>query len=183
MNWRHFASGMKGWFDLVWLYPHKAQDPASRSFQTWTICCAIAGPPGSQIWAIWTHRYYNQPDKSSSENVLYVLRLVVEIDETATRLSSDAVKRPDFDAYNQQVKYLRAVLQAARAEAKSWRLDVVELWDPTPLVLDMLAQSGLEFEVVERENDSIASLLWYGECGGTDNEAPLWLNNEHYAWQ
>jgi hypothetical protein len=144
---------------------------------------AIAGPPGSQIWAIWTHRYYNQPDKSSSENVLYVLRLVVEIDETATRLSSDAVKRPDFDAYNQQVKYLRAVLQAARAEAKSWRLDVVELWDPTPLVLDMLAQSGLEFEVVERENDSIASLLWYGECGGTDNEAPLWLNNEHYAWQ
>jgi hypothetical protein len=92
-------------------------------------------------------------------------------------------KRPDSNAYNQQVKYLRAVLQAAKAEAKSWRLDVVKLWDPTPLVLDMLAQSGLEYEVVERENDSIASLLWYDECGGTDNEAPLWLNNEHYAWQ
>ncbi|KAI4910273.1 hypothetical protein J4E90_007706 [Alternaria incomplexa] len=144
---------------------------------------AIAGPPGSQVWALWTHRYYSHPDASTSRNVLYILRLVVEVDETATRLSSDAAKLPEPAMYEQQAVYLRAVLQAAQAEAKEWKLDVVKLWDPTPLVLDMLAQSGLDFEVVERKNDSIASLLWYDADGGVSDERPVWLNNEHYAWQ
>ncbi|KAL1795566.1 hypothetical protein ACET3X_005790 [Alternaria dauci] len=144
---------------------------------------AIVGPPSSQIWAVWTRRYYNHPNKDPPENVLYILRLVIEIDETATRLSSDAAKRPGSNVYDQQTKYLRAVLQTAQAEAKKWGLDIVKLWDPTPLVLDMLAQSGLEYEIVERKNDSIASLLWYDEGGGADHEAPLWVNNEYYAWQ
>jgi hypothetical protein len=144
---------------------------------------AIAGPPGSRVWALWTHRYYEQPDTQLSQNVLYILRLVVEIDETATRLSSDAAKRPAHNIYKQQMEYLRATLQAAQTEAQNWKLNVVKLWDPTLLVLDMLAESGLQYEVVERENDSIASLLWYDESGGIDNEAPLWLNNEYYAWQ
>ncbi|CAG5153132.1 uncharacterized protein ALTATR162_LOCUS3047 [Alternaria atra] len=144
---------------------------------------AIAGPPGSQIWALWTHRYYCHPNAESLQNVLYILRLVVEIDETSTRLSTNAAKRPGHDAWNQQMEYLRAVLQAAQVEAENWKLDVVKLWDPTPLVLDMLAQIGMEYEVQERENDSIASLLWYDTNGGINSEAPLWLNNEHYAWQ
>ena len=144
---------------------------------------ARAGPPGSQVCALWTHRYYSHPDAGTPQNVLYILRLVVEVDETATRLSSDATKRPETVIYEQQTAYLRAILQAAQTEAKRWKLDVVKLWDPTPLVLDMLAQSGLEFDVVERENDSIASLLWYDTDGGVSDERPLWLNNEHYAWQ
>ncbi|KAI4635820.1 uncharacterized protein J4E87_000777 [Alternaria ethzedia] len=144
---------------------------------------AIAGPPGSQVWALWTHRYYSHPDAGTSRNVLYILRLVMEVDETATRLSSDAAKLPEPAMYEQQAVYLRAVLHAAQAEATEWKLDVVKLWDPTPLVRDMLAQSGLKLEVVERENDSIASLLWYNADGGVSDEIPLWLNNEHYAWQ
>jgi hypothetical protein len=112
-----------------------------------------------------------------------MLRLVVEMDETATRLPSDTAKRPSYTVYQQQIGYLRAVLQAAQAEAKEWELDVVKLWDPSPLVREMLAQSALEYEVVERENDSIASLLWYDADGDISNEMPLWLNNEHYAWQ
>ncbi|KAI4948493.1 hypothetical protein J4E91_005917 [Alternaria rosae] len=144
---------------------------------------AIAGPPGSQVWALWTHRYYSHPDASTPRNVLYILRLVMEVDETATRLSSDAAKRPEPAMYEQQTVYLRAVLQAAQAEAKEWKLDVVKLWDPTPLVQEMLTQSGLEYEVAERENNSIASLLWYDSNGDISDEIPLWLNNEHYAWQ
>ncbi|KAI4662670.1 uncharacterized protein J4E79_003979 [Alternaria viburni] len=132
---------------------------------------AIAGPSGSQVWALWTHRYYSHPDA------------MMEVDETATRLSSDAAKLPEPAMYEQQAVYLRAVLQAAQAEATEWKLDVVKLWDPTPLVRDMLARSGLKLEVVERENDSIASLLWYNADGGVSDEIPLWLNNEHYAWQ
>ncbi|KAI4958246.1 hypothetical protein J4E86_003844 [Alternaria arbusti] len=144
---------------------------------------ARAGPPGSQVWALWTHRYYSHPDASTSRNVLYILRLVMEVDETATRLSSEATKRPEPTVYERQIVCLRAILQAAQTEANEWDLDVVKIWDPTPLVLDLLTQSGLEYEVIERENDSIASLLWYDADGGVSDGRPLWLNNEHYAWQ
>jgi hypothetical protein len=143
----------------------------------------IAGSPGQQVWATWVHRYYGPLDAEEPRNVLYILRLVVEVDGTATRLPGDAAKRPTKDVYETQVKLLNAVLQAAQAEAAEWKLDVVKLWDPTPLVLDMLKDGGLEYTVTEREEDSIASLLWYDQQGGISKESPLWVNNEHYAWQ
>ncbi|KAH7385734.1 hypothetical protein BKA66DRAFT_461896 [Pyrenochaeta sp. MPI-SDFR-AT-0127] len=143
---------------------------------------ASVGPDGSQVWAIWTHRYYSRHDDDSSNNVLYILRLVMEADETATRLPSDAEKFLDGEKYNEQKGYLKAVLQAAQAEAFEWKLDVVVLWDPTPLVCHMLTQMDMNHVVVERDEDSIASGLWYDEKGGICDAAPLWVNNEHYAW-
>lgn len=59
----------------------------------------------------------------------------------------------------------------------------VKLWDPTPLVSGMLEDSGLVYTVTEREEHSIASLLWYDQEGGIGKEPPLWVNNEYYAWQ
>lgn len=126
---------------------------------------AIAGPLGSQIWAIWAHRYYGPPNIPNSHNVLYILRLVVENEEK----------------HHGQTDYLKAILQSAQAEAAEWKLDYVKLWEPTPLVHDMIRQSDIEHLVVEREEDSIASGLWYDENGNI-GEAPLWINNEHYAW-
>lgn len=143
----------------------------------------IAGPPGSQIWATWAHRYYNRPDADDPGNVLYILRLVMELDETATRLPMDSTKRPAKDIYEAQIQLFKAVLQAAQAEAAEWSLDIVKLWDPTPLVLDMLRHVDLEYRVTEREDESIASLMWYSPGGEIDEEQPLWVNNEHYAWQ
>jgi hypothetical protein len=87
------------------------------------------------------------------------------------------------EIYEKQSQNLKAVLQAAQAEAAEWKLDVVKLWDPTPLVLDMLAHSGLSYHVTEREEESIASLMWYDSHGGKGKNQPLWVNNEHYAWQ
>jgi hypothetical protein len=144
---------------------------------------AIAGPEGNQMWALWTHRYYGRHDVEPKRNVLYILRLVSEVDETATRLSSHVMKRPTPEVYQQQIESLKAILQAAQAEASAWNLNVIKLWDPTPLVSDLLAQSSLTYDVVEREEDSIASLLWYDTVGGIGDEVPLWVNNEHYAWQ
>ncbi|KAF2203949.1 hypothetical protein GQ43DRAFT_454110 [Delitschia confertaspora ATCC 74209] len=143
---------------------------------------AIVGSPGSQVWALWTHRYYGRHDVEPSDNVLYILRLVMETDRTATRLPSDANQRLPEEKYQEQMQYLKAVLEAAQTEAFDWKLDVVKLWDPTPQVQDMLAQSGMEYEVVEREEDSIASGYWYDETGGVNESVPLWVNNEHYAW-
>jgi hypothetical protein len=144
---------------------------------------AIAGPPGSQVWATWARRYYGRHDAEETSNVLYILRLVMELDETATRLPSDSTKILIQDVYKEQAQYLKAVLQAAQVEAAKWKLDVIKLWDPTPLVLDLLAQSGMEYVIRERQEDSIASLLWYNHEGGIDSNSPFWVNNEHYAWQ
>lgn len=79
----------------------------------------------------------------------------------------------------QQTAYLKAVLQAAQAEASEWRLDSIQMWDPTPLAVDLLGKTGVEYRLVQRETTSIASLMWYADGG----DMPLWLNNEHYAWQ
>ncbi|KAJ4367400.1 hypothetical protein N0V83_006982 [Neocucurbitaria cava] len=164
---------------------------------------AIAGDVvGSQVWAIWTHRYYSRPphhgggdcvDSSSQQqtnNVLYILRLVMEADETASRLPSDATKTflepaGNGEKYAQQMGYLKAVLQAAAAEAREWKLDVVKLWDPTPLVRGMLMKMGdLGCVEVEREDEGIACGLWYDEQGEVlgGEEGMVWVNNEHYAW-
>ncbi|KAI1074326.1 hypothetical protein F5B20DRAFT_574150 [Whalleya microplaca] len=111
---------------------------------------AIAGNPSKQVWAVWVHHYYEHPDYPEEEeaggNVLYILRLVME------------------------AAALKAVLQAAQAEAAEWRLDQVKLWEPSPLVQSLLEQRGLDATWVERQERSIA------------NKAPAWVNNEHYAW-
>ncbi|CAO2650460.1 Nn.00g017520.m01.CDS01 [Neocucurbitaria sp. VM-36] len=144
---------------------------------------AIAGgAPGSQVWAIWTRRYYSRHDVKAPNNVLYILRLVMEEDETATRLPSDAGKMLQGEKYAQQMCYLKAILQAAQAEAHAWKLDVVKLWDPSPLVRGMLKRMDMGHVEVEREEESIASGLWYGGRGEARDSAPLWVNNEHYAW-
>ncbi|KAI0142719.1 hypothetical protein GGR57DRAFT_485921 [Xylariaceae sp. FL1272] len=142
---------------------------------------AIAGPPGKQVWAIWTHRYYGRHDQEFSENILYILRLVVEGDQTANRaFSSHEEQYPSLA--DEQKSYLMAIIQAAQSEAAEWHLDHVKLWEPSPAVHQALTNSGLEHHVVEREDDSIASGLWYGEGDDAVGHAPAWIDNEHYAW-
>ena len=148
---------------------------------------AIAGAPGNQVWALWTHRYYSHPFTSSNENkdrnILYILRLTLEADGTATRLPSSATKYPTGEILDEQAQSLKAVLQAAQAEAKAWNLDAIQLWDLTPLVQHLLRLMVIQHDFVEREEDGIASLLWYDDECGISQELPLWVNNEHYAWQ
>ncbi|KAI0192345.1 hypothetical protein EV127DRAFT_46455 [Xylaria flabelliformis] len=144
---------------------------------------AIAGSPGKQVWAVWARRYYRHPDDEEEDvgNVLYILRLVVEGDDTANR-PYDGQLPPVIDAYVDQAAALKAVLQAAQAEAAKWRLGNVQLWEPSPLVQRLLGQIGLDATQVERQEHSIASVLWFMEDGDGVDEAPTWVNNERYAW-
>ena len=90
-------------------------------------------------------------------------------------------QRPNLEQFQCQVEYIKAVLQAAQAEAEQWRLPCMKLWHPTPLAEQLLAQSGLEHRRREREEDSIASLRWFGE--GSSNEDDIeWVACEKYAW-
>jgi hypothetical protein len=143
---------------------------------------AIAGYAGNKVYAIWTRRYYDHLDAEQPHNVLYILRLGIEADPTATRFASDAQMRPAEKVYKQTVASFKAVMRAAQAEAAEWKLDGVQIWDPTPLTKELLRDSGLEFVEVEREKEHIASLLWYGDGGVDGSEPPLWVNCEHYAW-
>ena len=142
---------------------------------------AIAGQPGSQVWAIWTHRYYTLPSSVPPSNVLYILRLVVEGDSSANKPRSADANALQIAQQEKQAESLLAVLQHAQAEAAEWRLDHVKLWEPTPWVHDAITKGKVGHCLVEREEDSIASTLWY-DSNRKFGAEPLWINNEHYAW-
>jgi hypothetical protein len=139
---------------------------------------AIAGPHGSQVWAIWTRRYYNHPATEKSQNVLYILRLVMEADQTATRLRHTV----NEEKYHEQLCHLQAVLQAAQTEAHEWKLNKIQLWNPSPLVLNMLNQIDIGHKVVMREEEGVACGLWYDKQDEISEVVPLWVNTEYYAW-
>lgn len=126
---------------------------------------AIAGKEGSRVWAIWTRSFYGPVDKPASGNTLHILRLVVE-DETKTEENALALK---------------GILEIAQKEAEEWKLNHVELWNPTTNVKDLVERTGLKHESVEREAESIASLMWYGEGDGKVDEIK-WVQNEKYGW-
>ncbi|KXJ95660.1 hypothetical protein Micbo1qcDRAFT_171989 [Microdochium bolleyi] len=130
------------------------------------------GKPGRRVWAFWTRNYSKGPE-SPKDNTLYILRLTIENEE-------------QYDAHSEQEKQeladsLVAVIRAAQATAQEWSCGRVDLWNPDGLVARLLLRdSGLEHEVVEREESSIPSLMWYG--AGTKTEDAVWLCNEKYAW-
>lgn len=109
---------------------------------------AIAGSPGTQVWAIWVRRYYSHPDhrddnEDEEVNILYILRLVVEGDETAKKPHEDH-SPTSTDNFKEHTAALKAVIQAAQVEAAESRLDQVQMWEPSPLVRSLLAQSDLD---------------------------------------
>ena len=134
---------------------------------------AIVGQHGDRMWAIWTHRFYGNPNSASSENTLYILRLV--IDNQAITNTSNAEQR------ERQVEQMRAILQAAQDEAAEWKLHRVMMWDPTPRVLDLVEQTEIQYRKRERDHEGIASLLWYGDGSGKEDTLE-WLGNEKYGW-
>ena len=159
---------------MLW-HHKKAEFAAQRLFgREPEVKGAVAGQPGNRIWAIWTHRYYGDPKSASSDNVLYILRLVVE--SQGSESTHNAEQRAVL------AEQLKAVLQAAQAEAAEWELDHINLWDPTPLERELIGQTGIRHNMVERQSESIASLLWYGNGSDKWNAMPEWVGNEHYAW-
>ncbi|GAQ07499.1 hypothetical protein ALT_4820 [Aspergillus lentulus] len=134
---------------------------------------AMSGEPGHFVWAIWTHRFYNHPDNSLSENTLYILRFVVE----GATLSLNT----DDDLTYEQVTSVREVLQAARAEAAEWSLHKIKLWNPSHSLERAIQLSGIPFQRKRRTQDSIPCLQWYGEGSGKPCSLN-WLLNEKYGW-
>ncbi|EMR61635.1 putative lysine acetyltransferase protein [Eutypa lata UCREL1] len=131
-----------------------------------------------RIWAIWA-RNYQAGLEDPARNTLYILRLVVEgADEDAGQQEEEGEEEEE-EALKEA---LASVLDAARAEAARWGCARVDLWNPTPLVRRLLARIGdgaLPRQWVDRDTDSIPSLMWYGGDGDQEVE---WVANEKYCW-
>ncbi|CAL8578245.1 hypothetical protein XPA_004037 [Xanthoria parietina] len=130
---------------------------------------AVTGEPNDRIWIVWTHRYYEHPHNNPRDNTLYILRIVIEN------------QGADLEQREHQVEQMRAILRAAQDEAAEWDLRFVKLWDPGYLLQDMVERTGIPHRRVEREDESIASLMWFGEGSGKDDMVE-WLGNEKYGW-
>jgi len=130
---------------------------------------AIIGEKGHRVWAIWTRNYYG-PLEAKSGNTLHILRLVIEDQDSTDKVS-----------LAEQGQKVAAILEVAQAEAAKWETLHVELWNPTVYLQDVVDATGLQHSKIEREAESIASLMWYGEGSGKVDEIE-WVGNEKYGW-
>ncbi|KAL8391830.1 hypothetical protein RB595_002147 [Gaeumannomyces hyphopodioides] len=120
---------------------------------------------GLRLWTVWARNYYGGLQKVEG-NTLYLLRVVVE----------DAEKTPAESL----ARGFAAVVALAQREAALWHVCNVQLWNPTGAVRRLVETCGIPCEWVAREEDSIASLMWYGEGGA--GRAVEWVANDKFAW-
>lgn len=143
---------------------------------------AITGQPGNRIWIIWARNFDKPPESSSSDNTLYILRLVIENEDALASLSHQHKDLPyDERQLDMQVEQLKAVLEAAQAEAAEWGLHNVKIWGPTDEVQQLIERTGIQHRREVREINGVCSLRWYGEGSGTE-ESLEWIGNEKYGW-
>lgn len=133
--------------------------------KTPTIRGALFGEPGKRIWAVWTRGYYGGLEKKEG-NTFHILRVVVENEDDVSE---------EYVAQG-----FKEIIQLAQHEAKQWLSFDIQMWNPSPLLKSAAAKSGLEHELIDREKESIASLMWYGESEPT--EAVDWVANEKFGW-
>ncbi|EGO58848.1 hypothetical protein NEUTE1DRAFT_78329 [Neurospora tetrasperma FGSC 2508] len=142
---------------------------------------------GQRVWAVWTRSYYRGLESESIEgNHMHILRFVMEgVEDLGNEESLQKVTEdPETEKY--LVEAFRAILAVAQREAAEWRVQDVQMWNPSPLVSRLIEKAGVEggYEMVERDMDSIPSLMWYGAEGmeGGRTEDVEWVANEKYGW-
>ncbi|KAF3926566.1 hypothetical protein AA313_de0203437 [Arthrobotrys entomopaga] len=120
------------------------------------------------VWAIWTHDF--------GLKKLVFLRLHI----------------PPIDKSNQDAVHqaLRQIVISAVREAEAWDFKEIISWNPTDATENAVAsvfgkESEGGYDLVHREMDSIASLMWYDREEGSEEVEPEgieWCVNEKFAW-
>ncbi|EON61289.1 hypothetical protein W97_00502 [Coniosporium apollinis CBS 100218] len=133
---------------------------------------AVGNESGKRIWCYWTRVWANSDPQQSKGNVLHILRLVVE---------DDAGSEDDLS----NAPAIAALLAMAQSEAAKWHMAEVETWNPAKVTVAAAQLLEPGAEVVHRDAESIASLMWYGNQpvnGGHVGDMVTWLGNEKYGW-
>jgi GNAT superfamily N-acetyltransferase len=139
----------------------------------------VGNESGKRVWCYFTRMFYNADQSKSEGNTLHVLRIVVEEHGLFTweRASADA----DMSAH---IPAISALFRAALEEAKKWNMAEVEVWNPTEPTVKAAQVLCPNAKVIHRNEESIASLMWYGprRTSGPIAEEVYWLGNEKYGW-
>ncbi|KAI1779668.1 hypothetical protein F4818DRAFT_148766 [Hypoxylon cercidicola] len=136
---------------------------------------ACAGAEGRRVWALWSRNYGGSgggdPAKSVDKNTMYILRLVIEPEAAEGGLGDE-----DEDV----VTAFKALMHVALREARIWHLGKIDMWNPSPTAKRLIERSGLQHRWVERDAESIPSMMWYGD--DEDVGDIEWVANEKYCW-
>ena len=116
----------------------------------------------------------------------FVMEGVVDLGDQDT-LQNMTENEPETLGY--LVEAFKAIMQVAQREAAGWRVEDVQMWNPSPLVRALVEKAKVEggFETVERDVESIPSLMWYGSgtqegMQGGRTEDVEWVGNEKFGW-
>ncbi|KAI1640087.1 hypothetical protein F4809DRAFT_560674 [Biscogniauxia mediterranea] len=147
---------------------------------------AVAAGGRKRVWAVWSRSYHGKdPDPATEagrKNTLYILRLAIDAGEGEGEGDEDAIIGND----DELAAAFRAVLRAAVREARAWRLAKIDMWNPTPAARRLVERSGRAHRWVDREVDSIPSLMWYGDGEEREkvreDEEIEWVANEKFCW-
>ena len=133
---------------------------------------------GARAWCIWTRTFGSEQDG----NTLNILRLVVEGETENCAIADEAASTVPFILSNHsQILAATAVIQSACREAAKWPIKDVQLWNPTPLTILAAKQVEPSAKVIDREDESIASLRWHG-LESDPGMKVTWIGNEKYGW-
>lgn len=162
---------------------------------------------GKRVWCYWTRMWYNSNPAEAKGNTLHILRLVIEDgtwEETTnghsnghsnghTNGHSNGCSNGATNGYKNgytngssadkgHVAAIAALMAMAQKEAEEWKMENVELWTPSATSLAAARQLHPEAERVDRDVESIASLMWYPAHDGPVAEHIDWVANEKYGW-
>jgi hypothetical protein len=131
----------------------------------------VGGEVGRRVWCYWTRVWYNEDASVVKGNTMHILRLVVEDDVLGSS--------QDDQSYSAAIA---ALLAFAQREAEEWKTEHVELWSPSPSAIAGAQTLDANAKVIDRDAESIASLLWYPDHEGSAADHVEWISNERYAW-
>ncbi|KAL8828721.1 MAG: hypothetical protein Q9191_002429 [Dirinaria sp. TL-2023a] len=133
----------------------------------------------SRVWCIWTRTFGSRV----SENTLNILRMVIEGEEDleTPKPGADGASIHLDGANQAQVLATAAVLRAAQREAAKWTMNEVQVWNPSLLCQQAAKYLQPSSKLIDRENDSIASLRWHGPHL-VPGVTLSWLGIEKYGW-
>lgn len=135
---------------------------------------------GKRVWCIWTRTFGD----TKAGNILYILRMVSEGENGL--INDDAVAPVGQTATQNSLRRelvmaTASILNMARHEATKWGMRSVQMWNPSPL--SMLAAQELEpsVQLIDREEESIASLRWHNDSLKVGDDVE-WVANEKFGW-
>ncbi|KAF2204862.1 hypothetical protein GQ43DRAFT_437555 [Delitschia confertaspora ATCC 74209] len=142
----------------------------------------VGSEKGKRIWALWTRMFYNENPKESKNNILHILRIVIE-DEGSSSWEGVGTDHVNGSAGNgKHDAAIAALLQVAQQEAQEWNMEEVEAWNPTSATVSATQKLDPNAIVVNRDMESIASLKWFPNHEGSVAESIDWIGNEKYGW-